>query len=105
MLSIPYINFWLDLKDLFLLLDRKEITDMTLLVGKIEISILGSDRISLIDSCEFTPIYFIDYVDNSIIIEDRIASETYTIHTIDSFTKDIIKALSESNTEKDAIAF
>ena len=103
MLNIPFINFWIDLNDLFSKIEN-ECIDFSIIFGKLVINILDKNNIEVLDiennkSIKFTKL------DNTIRVIDKIYSKEYTIQNVNGLLKDIKKSLFEFNTESDVLAF
>lgn len=103
-MNIPYLNFWIDLNNLFLEIQENKYLDATIIYERLTLSIIDDYYINVNDYNHGGGITFIK-VDDSLQVEDRFLHKEYKIQNLDCLLKDIRKSLSECNTESDVVAF
>lgn len=103
-MNVPYLNFWIDLNNLFLEIQENKYLDTTIIYERLTLEIIDEDRISIRDYKHGVGISFTK-VDDNFIVEDRFLHKEYKIQNLDCLLKDIRKSLSECNTESDVVAF
>lgn len=103
-MNIPYLNFWIDLNNLFLLSHENKYIGSSIVSERLTLTIIDDYYIDVNDYNHGGGIYFTK-VEDSLQVEDRSLCKEYIIQNFDCLLKDIRKSLTECDTEPDVVAF
>ena len=103
-MNIPYLNFWIDLNNLFLLSHENKYIGSSIVSERLTLTIIDDYYINVNDYNHGGGIYFTK-VEDSLQVEDRSLCKEYIIQNFDCLLKDIRKSLTECDTEPDVVAF
>lgn len=104
-MNISYLNFWIDLNDLFDKIQESEYIDASVLYEKLTINIIDETRISIFEHNQYGNTIQFTKLEDKIYVEDKFNKKEYEIKNLNRFLKDVQKSLFECATEVEAVSF
>lgn len=104
-MNISYLNFWIDLNDLFDKIQERECIDASVLYERLSLNIIDDTRISIFEYNQYGNTIQFTKLDDKIVVEDKFNKKEYEIKNLNRFLKDIQKSLFECTTEVEAVSF